>query len=186
MARPPKPPRPATIKIPLIPSDRPWFDPANGKPTAEFAKTFHDLVRRTGGQTSDDVATALAQASTSASTSAANSAGITVPAPGGSVELNPANPLSYTASGIFTTVEVAQHTRTGAAAPILAGSVSVSFRSQTYQVWYRDLANAGGAVTFVAEESLTNFDASLGDRFIGSIFIPSPSPTSGVEFDFIP
>lgn len=185
MARPPKAARPATIKIPLIPSDRPWFDPATGKPTAEFAKAFHDLVRRTGGQTSDDVATALSQASTAASTASANSAGVVVPTPGGAVELTPTNPLSYTATGILTSVDVAQHTRTGAAAPILAGSVSVALRATTYQVWYRDLANVGGAVTFVAEEDLTNFDASLGDRFIGSVFIPSPSPTSGVEFAFI-
>lgn len=175
-----------TIRIPLIPATRAWFDPKTGKPTSEFARVIHDLVRRTGGQQTDAVADALSAASTATSTAAANSAGITVPAPGGAVVLTPTNPLSYTASGILTSVDVAQHTRTGAGAAILAGSVTVAYRAATYYVWYRDLANAGGSVTFVAQLDLSTFDAGLGDRLIGTVYVPSPASTSGLEFDFIP
>lgn len=173
-----------TIRIPLIPPTRPWFDPKTGKPTSEFARAFHDLVRRTGGQTTDAVAEAVSTANTAQATAQANSAGVTVPSVGGTVTLTPANPLSVTTSGIIATINVALHTRSDAALPISAGLVTVSQRGVTYYVWYADASDAGGAVTFVAEQDLSTFTAS--DRLIGTIHVPAASPTSGVEFGFIP
>jgi len=184
MARPPRAPRDSTIRIPLLPANRAWFDPATGIPSPDFAKVVHDLVRRTGGQTTDAVANATAVAAVASSTSTANSAGVVVPAPGGTVSITPANPLDSTPQdATFPTITVAQHTRTGAGAPILAGSVVNVPRGLAYHVWYRDLANAGGVVTFVANTSLATFDASLGDRYIGAISVPAPSSTSGIEIE---
>jgi len=181
MARPPKPARPETIRIPLLPSSRAWTNP-DGTPTTEFAKVVHDLIRRTGGQTTDAVAEAKSTAGVASATSSANSAGVVVPAPGGTVTITPTNPLDSTPQdATFSTITIAQHTRTGAGAAIIAGTVVNVPRGLTYHVWYRDLANAGGVVTFVASDTLATFDASLGDRYIGAIAIPSPSPTSGID-----
>ena len=127
-----------TIKIQLLSPSRAWFDPKTGKPTREFAAFIHDLHRRTGTQTRDYIAEATATASTAAATSQANSAGVTVPAPGGAVELNPANPLSVDTTTIF----IATHTRTGAGASIIGGSVTDVARGRTYYVWYADPADA--------------------------------------------
>lgn len=173
-----------TIRIPLIPATRAWFDPKTGKPTSEFARVIHDLVRRTGGQTTDAVADAVSTANTAQATAQANSAGVTVPSVGGTVTLTPASPLTVTTSGIVATIFVEAHTRSDAALPISAGSIGVGLRGATYYVWYADATDAGGAVTFVAQEDLSTFTAS--DRLVGTIHVPAASPTSGIEFGFIP
>lgn len=168
-----------TIRIPLLPTNRPWFDPRTGIPTAEFSRVIHDLVRRTGGQANDFVATALETAQTAGATATASAAGLTVPTPGGSVELNPANPLSSESQGGgLAAIFIAGHTRTGAAAAIVAGSISGVSEGSTYYVYYSDPTNAGGAVTF-------EYSASAGDvgskRLIGVIAIPYTPKTSGVD-----
>ena len=168
------------IRIPLIPANRPWFNPANGHPVPEFARVVHDLVRRTGGQNDDYVAAALETAAGAAGLATASATGLTVPVPGGAVELVPSNPLSATSRGDGTaTIAVAGHTRTGAGAALIAANVSPNVaEGQTYYVYYTDAGNAGGAQTFVAS---TDASDAAGLRYIGAIAVSYTPNTSGVE-----
>lgn len=173
-----------TIRIPFPNPSRPIVDLTTGLATKEFALWMNSIQRRTGTQTQDFVAEAVSTAGVANATANASAAGLTVPTPGGTVELSPAYPLSYATNGNGTaTISVAGHTRTGAAAPIVAGSVGPLDEGFTYYVFYDDPGSAGGAVTFEASTSA----ASVGSkRLIAAIYVPAVPTTSGVDYPITP
>lgn len=140
----------------------------------DIFRSVNQLRERTGG-TTDNVAGALDTANTASNTAAASQAGATIPTEGGAITLNPANPLSYTLfNNALATINVAGHTRTGAAAPLVAANVSPNVaRDNTYYVYYSDAGDLGGAQTFLAATALATVTGTVGYRIIGTIFIPA-------------
>lgn len=138
-----------------------------------MTRALTQVRERTGGST-DLVADTADTANTASTTADASQAGAVVPTSGGSVELSPANPLSYTLVDVDTaTIAVAGHTRTGAGAALTAANVSPDVsRGATYYVYYADAGNAGGAQTFLASTSLSTVTGTAGYRIIGTIFVP--------------
>lgn len=139
----------------------------------ELTRVVNQLRERTGG-TTDTVAATVTTANTAASTAAASQAGATIPTEGGSITLTPSNPLSYTfLSSTTARISVAGHTRTGAAAALIAADVADEVaRNLTYYVYYADAGNAGGAQTFLATISLSVVTGTAGYRIIGTVSIP--------------
>lgn len=139
----------------------------------ELTRVVNQLRERTGG-TTDTVAATVTTANTAASTAAASQAGATIPTEGGSITLTPSNPLSYTLIDSDTaTINVAGHTRTGAASALIAGSVATPVtRGLSYYVYYSDAGDLGGAQTFLASNPLSVVTGTAGYRIIGTISIP--------------
>lgn len=135
---------------------------------ANLTRTVEQLYERTGALT-DYVAAALTTASRAAATADASQAGADIPTAGGAITLNPADPLSYTLLTQTTArISVAGHTRTGAAAALIAADVAADVeRGVTYYVYYFDAGNAGGAQTFLASDDLATVTGA-GYRIIGT------------------
>lgn len=144
--------------------------------TRDAARVMEQLRERTGG-TTDAVAANAETANTANATAAASQAGATIPTEGGSITLTPSNPLSYTlVSEATARINVVQHTRTGAAAPLLAttpASAPVVARGYTYYVYYSDAGDLGGAQTYLADILLATVTGTAGYRIIGTIDIPA-------------
>ena len=137
----------------------------------DLSRWAQQMYERTGA-TTDFVSSALDTASTASTTANASQAGAVIPTPGGAVELNPTNPLSYVAlTAGFARIDIAQHTRTGAAAPLLAGSVASVIRENTYYVYYSDAGDLGGSVTYLASTSLSTVTGTAGYRIVGTIYV---------------
>lgn len=143
---------------------------------SKLTRTVEQLYERTGAD-SDIVASAVSTASAAAATAAASQAGADIPTSGGAITLNPANPLSYTLLTQTTArVSVAGHTRTGAAAALVAATVAAAIgRGLTYYVYYADAGNAGGAQTFLAHYDLSVVTGTAGYRIIGTVLAPEYS-----------
>lgn len=167
--KPPRPPRMTGVAVKDLYAMHSW--------AADIWRTVNQLYERTGG-TTDTVAATAETANTAAATAAASQAGATIPTSGGSVTLTPSNPLSYTLlTAGSASIQVAAHTRTGAAAPLVAADVSGSvLRGElnlTYYVYYSDAGDLGGAQTFLATTSLSTVTGTAGYRIIGTIDIPA-------------
>ena len=137
------------------------------------ALTVLEQVReRTGGE-DDLVASVVATAGSAASVANASQAGADIPTSGGAITLNPANPLtSSIVSQTHSVIAVAGHTRTGAAAALIAANVAdEAARGYTYYVYYADAGNNGGAQTFLATTDLATVTGTAGYRIIGTIAI---------------
>lgn len=138
----------------------------------EMTRVVTQLRERTGGAR-DAVAALAISSSVAATSSAASQAGAPVPTDGGALTITPANPLSYTeVSNDFARIDVANHTRTGAAASLIGQSVSDNvLRDAAYYVYYVDAANAGGSQIFLASSDLAVVTGTAGYRIIGSIYV---------------
>lgn len=156
-----------------------------GRPTREFMLAFNDLIRRVGGQQTNAVAAAASVAASAQATGNAASAGITIPAPGGAVELTPSDVITVVnASRLLAQISVATHTRTGAAAPVSPSTINVARPNPgesdvAYFVFYNDPANAGGAVTTEVTASTGDINESGGDRVIGVASVSASPPLGG-------
>lgn len=168
----------APLRMPLLrnmhPDDR-----------AELLKYLRDITlrvtqlrERTGG-TADAVASAQSAAQSAAADTTAISSGADT------ATLVPSNPLSYTSGNANqSTIMVAGHTRSGAGADLVAGSVATAVeRDRTHYVYYDDAGNAGGTQTFLSTEDNSILSAA-GRRYIGSIYIP-PAAYGDREFSSI-
>jgi len=128
------------------------------------------------GATTDIIAETVDTAETANATAAASQAGATIPISGGAVTLTPTNPLSYTLIDNETAdINVAQHTRTGAASTLTAGTVSSVLRGTTFYVYYADAGDLGGTQTFLASASLSTVTGTPDYRIIGTIKAPAAS-----------
>jgi hypothetical protein len=161
--------------IPLdIPNARVPLTERRGIMPQHIVRFLTDLVRRLGGERRDYVREARTRAYESEAMVLALLRGIST-----GYYHTPSNPLSYTASSTTTaTINVAQHTRSTAAATIQAGSVANVARGQVHYVYYDDVGNAGGAVTFASATSVANLTAA-GRKLVGAIYVEEPTPTGG-------
>lgn len=156
------------------------FVDEKGYLTPSAHRMLVDLIRRTGGQTTNAIAEVQEQAARADAAVVAIKEG----APTG-YSLNPTDPLGYTlTSATQATITVAGHTRTGAGAALVAGSVAAAAnRGETYFVYYDDAGNAGGTQTFLATQDASILSAA-GRRYIGPIAIPPIEATLGGLISF--
>lgn len=127
------------------------------------------LRERTGGA-GDAVAAAQSAAQSAAADTTAIASGADT------ATLDPANPLSYSPAGAdAATINVLDHTRSGAGAPLVGAEVfDTVARDATHYVYYDDAGNAGGVQAYLTTTDNTVLSAA-GRRYIGSIYIPPSS-----------
>lgn len=157
-------------RIPVLERDR-----LLTKPMVQF---FTDLVRRLGGQRTDFVAEARGVTLANQAMLRALTFGITT---GYYHTPSEADILDFTPTSATTaTITVAEHTRSTAAAIIQAGSIAGVTRGLTYYVYYDDVGNAGGAVTFAATTDVSILTVA-GRKTISALYVAPPSPAAGTE-----
>lgn len=165
----------AIIRIDYLNPQAPLVSP-DGRPTPEFYRWLQDMTRRVGGPTTDAVDNANANAAAALAIAQSIQSGT----PTG-FTLDPANPLTFTAESTQTaTINIAAHTRSTAAAPLAAGTITGLARGFTYHVYYNDPTDAGGVVTYLASTDSGIVAADTANRrFVGSIGLPNPEPSGG-------
>lgn len=161
--------------IPLnIPNARIRIADREGVMAQHIARFITDVTRRLGGQREDFIQTARSTALESQAMVLAILKGITT-----GYSQSPSQPLSYAPATTTTAdIAIAQHTRSTAAATIIAGTVAGVTRGSVYYVYYDDAGNAGGAVTFHATTDVTILTAA-GRRIVGAVHVDNVSPSGG-------
>lgn len=168
------------IRIDYPNPQAPFVD-KSGRLTPMALRMLVDIIRRLGGPEVDAVLGAATVAANANANSTAANAGVTVPTAGGAVTLSPSNPLSSTiVSADFAQINIAEHTRTGAASSLAAGATAPIERGFTYFVYYNDPGNLGGAPAggYLATASTGDINEAGGDKIIGTIPVAA-APTSG-------